>query len=84
MPVKEESVDSDKPDSKVKNFPKPKRLTPDDLEALPLAHVCSADDNIQSFRWNIHMKGDGLWFICCNCGLGMDLQSVLECYEDTE
>jgi len=76
-PAKEVSVDS-----KITNFPKAKRQTPEDLDALPLAHVCSADDNIQSFRWCIHMKGDGLWFICSNCGLGMDLQSVLECYED--
>jgi hypothetical protein len=78
MPVKEVSVDSD---SKVTTFPKAKRQTPEDLDALPLAHVCSVDDNIQSFRWCIHMKGDGLWFICSNCGLGLDMQTVLDCFE---
>jgi len=66
-------------DSKITNFPKAKRQTPEDLDAVPLAHICCADDNIQSFKWAIHMKGDGLWFICSNCGLGLDIQTVLDC-----
>ena len=78
MPVKEACVDSDK----VTAFPKAKRATPDDWEALPLAHVCSADDNIQSFRWCIQMRGDGLWFVCANCGLGLDLASVQDCFTE--
>lgn len=75
-----DSEDSDK--GKIRNFPKPKRQTPEDLEALPLAHVCSADDNIQSFRWCIHMRGDGLWFICANCGLGLNLETVMDCFNE--
>jgi hypothetical protein len=66
--------------SKIANFPKAKRQTPED--ALHIVHVCSVEDNIQSFRWCIHMKGDGLWFICSNCGLGMDMQTVLDCSKE--
>jgi hypothetical protein len=65
--------------SKIANFPKAKRQTPENLDALHIVHVCSVEDNIQSFRWCIHRKGDGLWFICSNCGLGMDMQTVLDC-----
>jgi hypothetical protein len=79
MPAKEVFVDSDK---NVTAFPKSKKQTPDDLDSLPLAHVCSVEDNIQSFRWCIQMRGDGLWFVCSNCGIDMSLEQVMECYND--
>jgi hypothetical protein len=63
-------------------FPKAKKSTPDDWDTLPLAHICSEVDNIQCFKWCIHMRGTGLWFLCTNCGLDMSLEEVLESYQD--
>jgi hypothetical protein len=75
-----DSEDSKK--GKVHAFPKSKRQTPEELECLPLAHICVAEYNIQCFKWTIHLNGKGLHFLCSNCGLGMTLEEVLEAYEE--
>ncbi len=67
---------------KVCVFPKIKKQTPDDFECLPLAHICSADDNIQSFRWMIHYGKSGLHFLCANCGISLTIEEVSECFNE--
>jgi len=85
MPVKEVSVDCNSGETEkgiVRNFPKSKRQTPEDIGCLPLAHICSVDDNIQSFRWMIHYGSSGLHFLCANCGIALTLEEITEIYAD--
>ena len=77
-----DSEDSEK--GKVHAFPKPKKQTPDELECLPLAHMCSADETVQCFKWMVHLNGKGLHFLCSNCGLGMTLEEVIDAYKTEE
>jgi len=86
MRAKEGYVESDISElGKIKNFPKPKRQTPEDLECMPLAHHCSIENDIpvvQNFKWIIHLNGKGLHMICSNCGTVLTLEEVLNAYEE--
>jgi len=66
--------------SKIRQFPKAKRETPDEIEPLVLAHTCS--ETTEGFHWAIQLRHSGLYFVCCTCGLGMTLEEVLTCYEE--
>lgn len=77
-----DSEDSEK--GKIRSFPKAKRQTPDDIECIPMMHQCLAEEMgyVFNFKWVIHMNGNGLHFICDNCGTALTLQEIQDAYEE--
>jgi hypothetical protein len=69
--------------SKIKHFPKYKRETPDELDPVPLLHVCVDDDGdkMMSLHWVVQMRYDGLEYICMGCGSRMTHDEVLEIFK---
>lgn len=80
-----DSEDSEK--GKIRNFPKPKRQTPDDIGCVPMMHMCLSEDmggSVFNFKWLIHLNGAGLHFICNNCGTSLTLEEIMNAYEEDE
>lgn len=71
---------------KVTAFPKVKKQTPEDLECIPMMHMCIPDDAtpIYNFKWMIHLNGKGLHFLCDNCGTSLTLEEIMNAYEEDE
>lgn len=76
-----DSEDSEK--GKIRNFPKPKRQTPDEVDCIPMMHNCIGDTaSVFCFKWIIHLNGNGLHFLCSNCGTSLTLQEIQDAYEE--
>lgn len=73
-----DSENSDK--GKIKNFPKAKRETPDDMDAVQLVHACT--ENTEGMAYAIHLTGKGLVFPCLTCGHSITLDEVVESFKE--